>query len=477
VRVPRRSPFLTAAVVLAAVAGIGLRVSSLRGAYGASDSDEAIWTLMSRHVLDGEFPVYFLGPSVRRHDRDLSRRAARVAFGGGLGAARALALVLTCVATGLVWVVARRVLDTRRAAVAAALFWVWPAYTAWKSTRVHGFYVSGQILALLVLLLVLRLRERPRARDAAVLGLVVGLAAWQTVQVIPIRLPALAWLAWKRPSAYRLAWLAVPGLVLGSFPALYVNVRNGWWFHFLAPGGGTYISRLYGFFTAALSQQLGLRIPFSLDWLVPPAIGLPLVAAAVCLTAVLFVRHRHDDIGLLALVALVFPFVYALSPYTWIVEEPRYLFLLAPVIAMLVAVPLREPGVAAAALVRAVGLALVGQHAMGRGTTYESRNAGVPIPTDVRPLVRALDRRGITGAVSEYWLSYRIILATRERIILGNNSDDHYAPYRNAVEAAGPNTPHVYIAGSGDEVRARRQLERRGIRRDVFGGFSLWTRR
>ena len=57
----RRSPALITAIALAAVAGIVLRVLSLRGGFGATDSDEAIWTLMSRHVLDGEFPVYFWG--------------------------------------------------------------------------------------------------------------------------------------------------------------------------------------------------------------------------------------------------------------------------------------------------------------------------------------------------------------------------------------------------------------------------------
>ena len=84
------------------------------------------------------------------------------AFGGGVGAARAVALLLTGVATGLVWIVGRSALDVQRASVAAALFWVWPAYAAWKSTRFNGFYVSGQILGLLVILLVLRLAADAR---------------------------------------------------------------------------------------------------------------------------------------------------------------------------------------------------------------------------------------------------------------------------------------------------------------------------
>ena len=475
-RVLRRSPLLIAAVALAAVAGIALRIASLRGAYGASDSDEAVWALMSRHVLDGEFPVYFWGQGYGGTIEVYLAAPLVWAFGGGLGAARALALLLTAVATWLVWVVGRRALDPRRAAVAAALFWVWPAYAAWKSSRVNGFYLSGQILGLLVILLVLRLAERPRRRDALLFGLVLGLAAWQTLQVLPVLVPALAWLAWRRRDAYRLAWLALPGLVLGSLPALVVNVRNGWWFHWLAPGGGTYPSRLRGFLTAALSQQLGVRVPFSLEWLVPAPLGLLAVAAAVVGAGVLLARHRRDAIGLLAVVALGFPLVYALSPYTWYVTEPRYLFVLAPVIALLAAVPLGDPRVAAVALVGVVTLSLVGMRAMGRGDTFAGRNGNVTMPADIRPIVAALDERHITRAVSEYWLTYRIVFATRERIVLGNASDDHFARFRDAVAAAGPSVPHVYVTGSPDERRARARLEQNGYERRTFGGFALWTR-
>ena len=473
---PRRSTALTTALVLAFAAGIVLRVWSLRSPLGASDSDEAIWALMARHVLDGEFPVYFWGQGYGGTIEVYLGAPLMWAFGGGLGAARALSLLLTAVATWLVWVVGRRALDPRRAAVAAALFWVWPAYAAWKSTRANGFYLSGQILGLLVILLVLRLAERPRRRDAALFGLVLGLAAWQTLQVLPVLVPALAWLAWRRPGAYRLAWLALPGFVLGSLPALVVNVRNHWWFHWLAPGGGSYLSRLHGFFTAALSQQFGLRVPFSLEWLIPAPLGLLVVAIAVAGAGFLLARHGRDAIGFLAAVAVGFPFVYALSPYTWYVTEPRYLFLLAPVIALLAAVPLGHPRVAALVLVGAVALSLVGMRAMSRGDSFEGRNGNVTMPTEIRPIVTALDERHITRAVSEYWLTYRVIFATRERIILGNGSDDHYARYRDAIAAAGQSVPHVYVAGSRDERAARAQLERDGYERETFGGFALWTR-
>src|SRR4051794_15446394 len=58
-----RSRVLTAAIVVAISAGIGLRAWALGSFLGTPDADEAMWTLMARHIRHGEFPVYFWGQS------------------------------------------------------------------------------------------------------------------------------------------------------------------------------------------------------------------------------------------------------------------------------------------------------------------------------------------------------------------------------------------------------------------------------
>ena len=203
-----RSRALTVALGLAITVGVGLRAWMLRGALATPDADEAMWTLMSRHVLNGEFPAYFWGQAYGGTIEVYLATPFVWAFGGDVTAARVLLLLLGTVAALLVYVVGRRVVGSWRATVAAAIFWMWPAYTAFKSTRVNGFYLSGQILVLLVLLLVLRLAERPKRVDAVAIGFVLGLAAWQTLQVLPIVLPALAWLAWR--ALRRTSWRCLP---------------------------------------------------------------------------------------------------------------------------------------------------------------------------------------------------------------------------------------------------------------------------
>src|SRR4029453_14395473 len=58
-----RPVWLGLPVVLCAgvVAGIVLRVVVYRSSLGVLDGDEAVWGLMARHLLDGEFSAFFWG--------------------------------------------------------------------------------------------------------------------------------------------------------------------------------------------------------------------------------------------------------------------------------------------------------------------------------------------------------------------------------------------------------------------------------
>ena len=192
-----------------------IRVWVLRMPLGAYDSDEAIWTLMARHVFDGELPVYFWGQGYAGTLEVYVSAPLSELLGGGIAAARVVMLLLDVAAVALVWLVGRRVLDGTRPGRGSAVLDV-ARLRDLEGHAYPGVYVSGQILGLLVIYLVLRLAERPSLLDALSFGVVVGLMAWQTLQVLPTVLVALAWLAWRRPGAYRLAWIAVPGVVLGS---------------------------------------------------------------------------------------------------------------------------------------------------------------------------------------------------------------------------------------------------------------------
>ena len=78
----------------------------------------------------------------------------------------------------------------------------------------------------------------------------------------------------------------------------------------------------------------------------------------IVLFAIAWWRRRSSPSGLLFGVAAAFPFLYALSPSTWMVDEPRYVVVLLPVISLLVAQALTTVWRAAVSIAAAAALSL-----------------------------------------------------------------------------------------------------------------------
>jgi hypothetical protein len=490
-RVPRWTLGL---LIGAAAAGIALRAAVQASSLGVPDGDEAVWGLMVRHALHGEFTTFYWGQGYGGTQEVLLTAPLFALFGTSMLAARMVPMALVAVAAVLVWRVGRRTVGEPAAMFAGALLWVWPPYLIWKSDRAHGFYGSGLVLAALVLLLVLRLLERHSWRDSALLGLVIGLAWWQTPQIVPIALPALAYLAVKRRMAtYRVAWAALPLAVLGALPWLISNVHHHWWSFHIDAGDTPYPRRLRGFFSATLPMAIGLRVPFTSHWFLGPALSAVVYAVLLGLFGFVLWRKRGENLALLVVVAAAYPFLYAISPATWLVDEPRYVVLLLPVLVLLLAQGLRDVWRGALCLAGAIALSALVLVQLASSPEYDRRADGLNIPRSFSPLVAALDRRGLDRVFAGFWVAYRLDFETHERVIAAEAllptlavrrgrvlprvptrpNDNHYAPYDTKVRSAA-NPGYVLLAGTVEDARARPLLERAGYVRDSVGGFAVY---
>jgi len=422
-----------ALVVFAAGVGIALRVAVYLSVLGDTNSDESVLGLMARHALHGQFTTFLWGTSYGGSQEAWLAAPLFAVFGSSVAALRAVPMALDIVAVLLIWRVGLRTIGERAAVFAAAIYWIWPPEALLLPIKEIGFYASNAFYCALILLLVLRAHERPDAARVGALGLVLGLALWQTTQIAPLAVPAVVWLVWRRPGVLRYAWLAIPLAVLGALPWLVWTFKHD--FASLQLDGAvssSYGWRLRTLFSPVLPMALGLRLPGSQVWLIP---GLAAIAyiGVLALFAYGAYTSRRRVTSLLYVVCLAFPFLMAISPRTYLTTDPRYLSALMPVFALLLAQLARTA--AGATLVLLVAGALT---AAWVRDSYNHLHTGhgdaSTAPHSIAPLIATLDHLHIRRAFADYWIAYRLAFESRERIIAVENKFDHLDLRHGVVE-------------------------------------------
>ena len=471
-RTPRH--LVTATIVVAVAAGLGLRIWVAWSKLGTLDSDEAVWGLMALATAHGHPNVFFWGQAYGGTQEVFLLAPILRVTGASVIALRVTQTLLYAAAAVLVWRVGRRTVGEPSARIAAALFWVWPAYLVWRSTREYGFYGSALVLSLASLLATMRLYERRRVLDLVLLGLALGLGWWATPQSAFVAVPAALWLAARRPRLLRDLPIVLAAAVVGALPWLVWNVRNQWGSFQALPAGNSYTSRVTEFFASTFPTLLGLRIPWSLEWIPGEIVGRILTVAVVALALWLALRRRSERLEPLLVIALAAPFLYALSPYAWIVDEPRYLTVFAPVAALLLSIPLARAPAAALGIAVALTLTVVALASIHRHDLTRVSQDGRPVPDEVGPALRVLEQRHATRAIAPFWVAYRLtfesdrrVVATAESHVRGD-ADDRLV--RSSHHPA-----WVYVRGESEEPEARARLVRAGYERLVRGGWVVYV--
>jgi Dolichyl-phosphate-mannose-protein mannosyltransferase len=469
----------------AGVAGVVVRVWVYRSSLGVPTSDEAVVGLMVRHLLHGQFATFYWGQAYGGSQEVLLTAPLFWVAGASWLSLRIVPIVLSGVAALLVWRVGRRMIGEPGAIGAAALIWVWPPWMVWAVTHQLGFYASDVVYGALLLLLGLRVVERPDGIRIGLFGLVLGLAFWQTSQIVPVAVGVIVWTVWQQPRCLRLVWVAVGLALIGALPWLVWNARHGW-ASLQIPAGvsSTYAGRLRGFLSPVLPMILGLRIRTTEARLLPEVLTVGLYALLVGLFVYGAYRTRHRASSLLFVVMIVFPFVWALSGRTALDTDPRYVVVLVPVITLLIAhvmsTPFRAGMTIAVALVVTVAVL--------------QRMEGPPLlpaaPRNITPLLVLLDKLKIDRVYAPYWAAYVIDFDSQERIIAVENGFDavtfraaqaqlpaganvRYLPYQREVAAA--RHGFVFFRQDLTSVPIVSQLDRHGYRTHPAGLFIVYT--
>ncbi len=425
-------------VLLAVLAGIGVRVWSVLGPRSRLSSDEAIEGLMAAGLLHhGTITAFYWGQWYGG-----TAEAVLVAGIMRVVGETTAAMILVQYAEGalaavLVWRIGLRTLDAGRAALAGALAWVWPVAFVLFQSRPFTFYQLTVCSGLVVLLMALRVGERPAGRLSwAMLGLAAGLAFWTSPQSLYYLLPVCIWLPGRLGlRQLRHGWPAPLLAVVGAGPWLLSNIAHGWpSLQANSAVQDSARSRLLTLLDQGLPVSLGLRLPNTLAWVGPEGeLGYQLAVVVLAVVGVQAVRRNTGRLLLVrmgplyALVLVIFPVVYAAIPAVAHVGNGRYFIFLGAPLAIAFSSLAATPVVRAAVLAGCTALTLV---------AFPKAVATQTDPGSTKQLSQALLGRGITFAYAGYWTSYKLTWESRERVIASPMLYVRYRHYDEQVATA-----------------------------------------
>ena len=147
-------------------------------------------------------------------------------------------------------------------------------------------------------------------------------------------------------------------------------------------------------------------------------------------------RARSRDTSLLYVVAVVYPFIYALAPQTLFEQEPKYLVVLSPILVLLLAQVATRYWRAVVVTAIACAISVV---TLQRLETYFRTVPPYPpaAPRDLGPLISTLDELGVDRVYADFWVAYRLDFETNERIIASQNKFTHL------TSSAGRQSRHI----------------------------------
>jgi 4-amino-4-deoxy-L-arabinose transferase-like glycosyltransferase len=463
-------------LVLALGVSLAFRVVLLAVQAVPFNSDEAIVALMARHITQGARPVFFYGQAYMGSlDAWLVAGMYRL-IGEGVLAVRAVQVALYLLYMASVYALALRWFAERRVAVIAVLLTALPPVLVTTYTTASlGGYGESLLFGNAILWLgwaVTYGGSEDDWRYWAALGLVGGVAFWTLaiagVYLLPVALLGLMRFRWRRWPLYL---LAAATFLVGCSPWWLYNILhdNAALYTIISPNdpktgvGKIELSmgeRAIGFFFLGLPALLGLRPPWSAEFLPwPLALVVTMVYAGVAAYHVLSWRRGLAVMAtgsrrLLALLTLGFGVIF-IGTHFGTDASGRYFLPLYVVVALATAAALNALWTRRRALAGLALAAVLGVNLFGNTQAALSPDK---ITTQFDPISRFDNRydaevidfllaNGLTRGYSNYWVTFRLAFLSQERLQYSARlpykedqsytpADNRYAPYIEAVEAS-----------------------------------------
>jgi hypothetical protein len=195
------------------------------------------------------------------------------------------------------------------------------------------------------------------------------------------------------------------------------------------------------------------------------------------------------------LIVVLFPVFYFVSPYTWLQSEPRYLTLVLPLFALLLAYGATTPARAAALLAVGLALSVGGLEELQRHHVAAFRTEGRPVPANLDPVLDTLRAHDVHYAFGSYWVSWRITFESKLHVTGAKANYDRPVIRDGVLYPGDPlddlgtggsyylavnrqrRVAHVFVRDGTLEPRIAPLLREAHYQRVVSGGFDVWLPR
>jgi hypothetical protein len=259
------------------------------------NADEAIVGLMARHILQGERPVFFYGQAYMGSLDAYLVALGFLVFGQAVWVVRLVQMLLYVGILGTTFWLGKVAFGTWRSGLLAVLLLAIPPVNVTLYTTISlGGYGEALLIGNLLFTQALRMGRKPTMPGMVLWGGLAGLGLWADGLTLVYTVPGLALMAWKLKGEssrrqLNFAIFLVAGSLIGALP---------WWLFAAQTGVERLMMELLGsavaverlswlertgihlvnYLLLGIPSALGLRPPWTVEWLGLPLLPLVLVA-------------------------------------------------------------------------------------------------------------------------------------------------------------------------------------------------------
>ncbi len=476
------------------LSGIVLRLTLLFTSQGVVGSEEAIMGLMARHILfNGETYTFLWGQPYMGSIEALLAVPVFFLFGASSLTLKTIPLIFSILFIITSYILVKLTLGENVGLISALLVSLSPVFLTVFSMLANAYIENlfyGSLVLILSYLIAYQSEGRRQLYLFLIIGLVAGIAFWNNLTSIIYLTAAFLFLVfeWRRWVSGFLPKILMflGGVVFGSFPLWFFNLRHQWvTFRFLSGGLNSQtilFNRIeqifinFGNLLGVARAIVGGGQSALTDFIVYVLYAISFLYALYFFVTKINSQYseRRNGLKIFLILVLVLAVFFSFSRYGGL-NEARYALILYLILPGFLALFLRDLQKRSLMLVVILLAIIIFSNLLGN--IKDMQNA----PPQPQLLAGFLTSNNISYAYTDFWTAYQLTFVSKEKIVsYAISGPNVYPPYAEQVRKADfRKIAVIFDKGNNFKEFEKRILEesikykkKRLARKTIFYSFS-----